>query len=210
MVNGMERDYIKALDEYFCEQYRDYVKLTAIEGYTMPEVITVRSDGNIERKDSEVMRLCRQANKEELLKTFKRGLGDTEFTFNFRFRTFRERMRDLRKKETFARLLPAALARVNETTESAGEKLDLSSKVWQQIVKGRVYPEKNTVVALALVTNLQRADFEKLMSVLGFSFSKESVRDIVCEYILQNQITNAQMRKNCLSEYHITSLPVKD
>lgn len=205
----METQYLTSLDEYFCAQYSDYVKLSALEGYEMPDVVTVGADGNIERKNSEIMRLSRQKNRDALLRTFKEGLADTEFTFNFSFRSFRDRIRDPFRKFTFAKLLPKALSRAGETAESAGEKLDISPKIWKKIVKGSLYPEKNTIIALALVTAMQQTDVVNLMNVLGFSFEKESVRDVVCEYLLKNGIYNEEMRDRCLAEYQINTLPIK-
>ena len=205
----METQYLKSLDEFFCAQYSDYVRLSALEGYVMPEVVSVGADGNIQRKDSEVMRLCHQENSAALLAQLKEGLADTEYTFNFFFRPHKDRMRDPFRKYTFAKLLPAALARVNETPQSAGEKLNIAPKYWQKIVKGKLYPEKNTVIALALVTSMKIADVNNLLNVMGFSFKKESVRDVVCEYLISNQIFNEEMRNACLDEYKITTLPIK-
>ena len=205
----MEKQFLKSLDEYFCAQYSDYVRLSALEGYVMPEVLTVGADGNIQRKDSEVMRLCHQENCEALLEQLKEGLVDTEFTFNFSFRPFRERMRDPFRKYTFAKLLPEALARANETPKSAGEKLNIAPKYWQKIVKGRLYPEKNTVIALALVTAMKQVDVNNLLNVMGFTLKKDCVRDVVCEYLLTNGVFNEEMRDACLSEYNITTLPIK-
>ncbi len=209
IINTMESDFLKALDEYFLAQYSDYVKITAIQGYVMPEIVTVGADGNIRRKNSEVLRLNRQDKAEELLRVFKSNLADTDFTFNFRFRKFSERMHDPFRKETFAKLLPAALARVGDTAESAGKKLSLSPKIWKKIVKGKLYPEKNTVIALALVTGMQREDVERLMNVFGYSFRNDSVRDVVCEYLLVHGVFNAAMRDQCLAEYKITTLPIR-
>ena len=205
----METQYLKSLDEYFCAQYSDYVRLSALEGYVMPEVMTVGADGNIQRKDSEVMRLCHQKDPEQLLLTLKEVLADTEYTFNFFFRPFRDVMRDPFRKYTFAKLLPAALAHTGETVESVGAKLNIEPKYWQKIVKGKLYPEKNTVIALALVSAMQQADVNNLMNVMGFSFKKDSVRDVVCEYLLTNSIFNETMRNRCLDEYKITTLPIK-
>ena len=205
----MEKQYLKSLDEYFCAQYSDYVRLSALEGYVMPEVVTVGADGNIERKDSSVMRLCHQENTEELLARFKEGLADTEYTFNFSFRPFRDRVRDPFRKFTFAKILPAVLARAGETAESAGEKLNIAPKYWQKIVKGKLYPEKNTVIALALVTAMKQADVNNLLNVMGFSLKKDSVRDVVCEYLIINGVFNEEMRDACLNEYKITTLPIK-
>ena len=205
----METQYLTSLDEYFCAQYSDYIKLSALEGYRMPDVVTVGTDGNIERKNAEIMRLCHQENCKELLAKFKEGFTDVEFTFHFSFRSFRDRLRDTFRKFTFAKLLPQALSRVHETVQSAGEKLNIAPLYWQKIVKGKLYPEKNTVMALALVTGMKQADVNNLLNVMGFSFKKESVRDVVCEYLLTNGIFNEEMRNRCLDEYNITTLPIK-
>ena len=103
----MENGYVRALDEYFAAQYSDYVKLSALDGYVMPEVVFVGADGNIDRRDSQIMRLCHQKNCGELLKKFKAGLADVDFTFHFAFRSFRDKTRDPFRKYTFAKLLPA-------------------------------------------------------------------------------------------------------
>ena len=206
---SMEKQYLTSLDEYFCAQYSDYVRLSALDGYVMPDVVTVGADGNIQRKDSQVMRLCHQENAKALLAKLKDELADTEYTFNFSFRSFRDRTRDPFRKYTFAKLLPGALARANETAKSAGEKLNIAPKYWQKIVKGKLYPEKNTIIALALVTAMKQADVNNLLNVMGFSFKKESVRDVVCEYLLTNGIFNETMRDDCLNEYKINTLPIK-
>ena len=205
----MEKQYLTSLDEYFCAQYSNYVKLSALESYQMPDVVSVGADGNIERKASDVMRLCYQKNQKEVLAEFKEKLDDTEFTFNFKFRPFRDRTRDPFRKYTFAKLLPGALSRAGETAESAGEKLDILPKIWKKIVKGQLYPEKNTVLALALVTAMKQADVNNLFNVMGYSFDKERVRDVVCEYLLTNGVFNEEMRDDCLNEYKITCLPIK-
>ena len=205
----MKENYLQALDEYFCAQYSDYIRLSALEGYVMPNMVTVGADGNIERKNSETMRLCNQENPEAMLARFKEGLADTEFTFSFSFRPFRDRIRDPWRKYTFKKVLPEALAHANETVESAGKKLNIAPKYWKKIVKGKLYPEKSTIIALALVTAMKQVDVHNLFNVMGFSFKKDSVRDVVCEYLLLNGIFNEAMRDKCLDEYKITTLPIK-
>lgn len=205
----MKPTYLEALDEYFCDQYSDYVKLSALEGYKMPEVVYVAADGNVNRRDSEIMRLSHQENRDELLQTLKDGLFDTNFTFSFSFRPFMEKLRDLRRKYTFAKVLPAVLSRCHETAESAGEKLDIAPEVWNKIVKGKVYPEKNTVIALALTCRMGIHDANSLFAVCGFEFDLTNVRDVVCEYLIKHKIFNEEMRDDCLAEYKITNLPIK-
>lgn len=201
--------YLTALDEYFCAQYSDYTRLSALEGYEMPEMLVVERDGNLSRKDSSRMRLNFQPKREELLSVLKKSLADTDFTFGFSFRPVRDKFADPFRKYTFAKVLPAALRHAGETTESAGEKLDIEPKFWKLIVKGKLYPEKNTVLALALVCRLQERDARNLLSVCGFTLEDTSVRDIVVQYLIQNKIFNEDMRNKCLAEYRITNLPIK-
>ena len=202
-------NYLQELDDYFCEQYSDYVKLSALEGYEMPDTLYIAADGNIARRDSSVMRLCNQKKKDELLKTLKAGLVDTSFTFNFAFRSFRDKLGDLHRKFTFAKVLPLALKHCGETAESAGAKLDIEPRFWQMIVKGKVYPEKNTVLALALVCRMQTQDCQNLLAACGFTFDEASVRDVVTHYLIRQKIFNEEMRDRCLSEYRITNLPIR-
>lgn len=205
----MEQEFIRALDDYFCAHYSDYVRLCAIEGYVMPEVLYVAEDGNIARRDSSCMRLDRQPARDELLARFKAGLADTAFTFSFSMRTLRDKLRDLRDKQTFSKLLPKVLAHVSEDVTSAGAALDIEPRFWQMMVRGKVYPEKNTVLALALACRLQLQDVQSLLAVCGYSFRDDDVRDVVVRYLIEQRIFNPAMRDACLSEYAIDSLPLR-
>lgn len=210
---GMETsNYIRGLDEYFCAQFSDYVRISAIEGYVMPDVLYVARDGNIARRDSACMRLNFQKDPEELLSRFKAGLADCDFTFSFRFPKLKERLHTLfhGKKGSFCVLLPAALARCNETVESAGRKLSVEPRFWQQIANGKLYPEKNTILALALVTRMQEGDALALLESCGFTLDHTSVRDIVVEYLIVRKIFNPEMRDACLREYKIENLPIAE
>lgn len=202
-------NYLEALDEFFCAQYSDYVKISAIDGYVMPDVVYIGADGNVARRDSSCMRLAYQKNKAEILKTFKRSLADTDFTFSYCLIPFGEKIRKPLKKYTFAKLLPEALRHAGETVQSAGEKLSVEPKFWNMIVRGKVYPEKNTVLALALVCRLQIQDINNLLAVCGFRFEEDSVRDVVVQFLLGQQIFNETMRDRCLAEYKIENLPIK-
>ena len=205
-----DTNFLRALDEHFCARFSDYVKISAIEGYVMPEVLYVAKDGNIARRDSSCMRLIHQKDRETLLARFKEGLADTDFTFSFRFPKFRERFRArFSKKPTFARLLPKALTHCGETAESAGEKLSIEPRFWEKLVKGSLYPEKNTVLALALVTHMQLEDVHALLTVCGFTMDNTNVRDVVVEYLIVQKIFNPDMRDRCLAEYRISNLPIK-
>lgn len=202
-------DYLEALDEFFCAQYSDYVRISAIEGYEMPDVVYIADDGNVARRDSSCMRLAFQKNRAGILATFKASLADTDFTFSYRLLTVREKLARPFQKQTFAKLLPEALRHVGETVESAGQKLAIEPKFWNMIVKGKVFPEKNTVLALALACRLQIQDVNNLLAVCGFGFEEESVRDVVVQYLIGQQLYNESMRDRCLSEYKIENLPIK-
>ncbi len=204
----MKETYLEALDEFFAAHYSDYIKLAALEGYRRPELLTVDRDGNIGRKDSSLLRLCHQEKCGELLKTLKDGLTDTTFTFSFRFRTFREKWNDLFDKNTFAKHLPSILAHSGESVWSAGEKLSIPAEVWEGIVKGKLYPQKNTVLALALVCRMRPQDTNALLVLSGFSFDLTVVCDVVVEYLLERELFNPEMRDRCLQEYHIENLPI--
>ncbi len=206
---GMKSEHLRALDEYFCALYSDYVKLSAIEGYVMPDVLYVASDGNVARRDSSCMRLCHQKNCEELLARLKSNLADTTFTFSFGFPTIRERISDHFRKDTFAKLLPETLRHCGVTQEEAGARLDIEPRFWNLIVKGRLYPEKNTILALALVCRMQWQDVLNLLAVCGFSFREDEVRDVVVRYLIENSVYNESMRDECLAEYHLTNLPIR-
>ena len=200
---------IDALDEFFCAQYSDYVRISAIEGYAMPDVVYVGSDGNVHRRDSSCMRLAHQPEKEKILAELKSTLADTDFAFNFSFVPVFHRFRARFGQNSFARLLPKVLSHVGETVESAGEKLDIEKKFWQMIAKGRVYPSKNLVLALALTSRLQTEDVNLLLSTLEFRLEDDNVRDVVVQFLLSQKIFNDEMRNACLKEYKIENLPIK-
>lgn len=205
----MDNSYLSALDEYFCARYSDYTRLCAIEGYRVPDLIKIDRDGNVSRKNNELMRLDRQENRDTLLQTFKQGLANTDFTFHFSFPSFIERLKDRFRKYTFAKLLPVVLSRSEETPESAGSKLDIDAKIWKGIVKGKLYPEKNTVLAIALTCRISAKDTAALLGVCGFSLDETSVRDVVADYLLTQKIYNEEMRDRALAEYKITCLPIR-
>ena len=73
---------------------------------------------------------------------------------------------------------------------------------------GSLYPEKNTVLALALVCGMQWQDVLNLLAVCGFEFRGDEVRDIVVRYLIENSIFNPVMRDACLAEYRIENLPI--
>lgn len=206
----METGFLDELDEYFCANYSDYTRLSATEGYEMPEMLTVGANGSIVRKDESLMRLSNQRNKARILENFKRDFRDTYFTFSFCYPAFGERFKDHFRKYTFAKVLPGILAHSGETVQSAGERLAIEDKIWKAIVKGKVYPEKCTVLALALVCRLNTTDTNGLLAVCGYSMQSDNVRDVVVEYLLQQKIFNPMMRNRALKEYNLVNLPIRE
>ena len=199
---------ISALDEYFMAHYSDYVRLSALDGYVMPETLVVGADGNVMKKDLSCLRLVHQAEPMNLLAKLKEELVDTDFTFSYRFRTFGEKMRPF-EKYTFARVLPACLGRVRMTPEEAGERLSIEPRFWKKIVKGSLIPEKNTVIAVILVCGMSTRDAENLFNACGYQFDSKSVRDVVVRFLLEQHIFSPELVALCLREYKITSIPIR-
>lgn len=195
---------ISALDEFFAATYCDYVKIRAIEGYEMPEMVYIGRDGNIQRHELTRMLLCHQKDADVLLKRFKEGLIDETFTYSFRFRTFRE----LFTRNEFARLAPAALSRCGASWESAAPLLDVEPRFVEKIRRGKLLPEKNFVIALALVTGMEEQDVKNLFSSCGFAFDDECVRDVVVRFLIEQRVVSPELRDACLREYRITDLPI--
>ena len=200
---------ISALDEYFMAHYSDYVRLSALPGYQMPETLVIERDGVVSKRDSAVMRLSHQENREALLAALKEEQGDTDYTFSFRFLTFSEKIKRPFEKYSFAKVLPKILSRHKLTAEEAGEKLNIEPKFWTKIVKGTLYPEKNTVLALALTCGLTAVDTENLFNACGYEFDDKSVRDVVVRFLLEQKIFSRDLFLQCLAEYKIACLPIK-
>lgn len=199
---------ISALDEYFMAHYSDYVRLAALKGYRMPETLGVGKDGNVEKKDPSVMKLLYRENREELLALLKEEQADTDLTFSFRFLTFSEKVRRPFEKYSFSKVLPHILSAHKLTAAEAGSRLSIEPVYWGKIVKGTLYPEKNTVLALALVCGFTAQDTENLFNACGYEFDDKSVRDVVVRFLLEQKIFSPELVAMCLGEYKITSLPI--
>ena len=85
-------DFITDLDEYFCEKYAGYDKLTVLPGYKMPLMQATKTDerGRVQAYTlpAETMRLSAQENKAELLVLLKEKMVDKTFSFTFSIPTF--------------------------------------------------------------------------------------------------------------------------
>ncbi len=201
--------YLKDLDDYFCQTYNHYTKISAIEGYEPPKMIALEGMGKLLKKDERLLMLCEQPKKAELLKKFKQSLSDAYFSFSFVCPTFKQRIGETFSSKSVRKLLKKCLVRAGETLQSAGEKLDISPKIWKKISKGQLYPEKNTILALALACRLSGEDVEALLSARGYELDTTDVRDVVVGYLIKQKIYNEKMRDECLAEYAIESLPLR-
>lgn len=206
---GMGYSFIRELDEYFATRYSDYAKIVAIEGYKMPQIVTVDRDGNIYRRDSEYMRISRQPDWELLVSRFKANLADTDFTFDFSFPSLGDRLADKFRKHTFVKYLPTVLEKYDMTAERVGEFLTTEPIIWSGIVKGKFYPEKNVIMAIALACGMSMLDVNNLFATCGFVFQSDNVRDIVFEYLITQKVFNRDMIRACLAEYKIDTIPLK-
>ena len=166
----MKEAYIQALDEFFAAHYSDYVKLAALEGYRRPELLTVDRDGNIGRKRQFLSAPFLSGGVRDAARDAEGGPRRYDVRLHLPLPHLPREVHDLFDKYTFARHLPAILSHCGETPESAGKKLSLLPEVWQGIVKGKLYPEKNTVLALALVCHIRPQDANSLLVLSGFSF----------------------------------------
>lgn len=203
---GMEH-VIAALDDFFAATYCDYAKIRAIEGYEMPEMVYVGPDGNIHRRELTRMLLCFQKDKQVLLERFKAGLVDDTFTFSYRFRTLGEIFSSGR--QSFARLAPPALARCGSSSEEAEKLLGVDRRFYEKIFRGKLIPEKNFVIALALVTGMAEQDVKNLFASCGYEFDDECVRDVVARFLIEQRVVTPELRDACLREYRVANLPIK-
>lgn len=202
----MENELIKDLDEYFCRTYSDYTAISALSGYSMPERIA-STQYNIE---GERFKLCFQPEKESLLAALKERYVDRDFSFSFLPVKFKERLKDVRRKYTFKKILPVIFKKYSLDVNGFYERIDVSKKIWLDIVKGKFYPEKNTVLATAVSGGIAFNDARDLLAVCGYEFDYASVRDVVVSYMLNYKVYTPQLVELLLEEYKITCLPLKD
>ena len=80
-------DFIKDLDEYFCEKYANYDKLCVLTGYKMPLMQASQVDEFGRTRaytlPADRMRLALQEKKTELLAQLKSKMTDVTFSFSF-------------------------------------------------------------------------------------------------------------------------------
>lgn len=186
--------------------YSDYSAISAIAGYDMPERETGSTEYSV---GGEKYRLSNQKNKEELLKTLKESYVDRDFAFSFSPVKFKDKVKDIRRKHTFKRILPKIFKKYSLDVNSFYERIDVSREIWKKIVSGKFYPEKGTVFAVAIAGGISHADTRDMLAVCGFEFDYTYVRDVIVSYILEYKIFSPEVYRDILTEYKITSLPLK-
>ena len=209
----MQFDFIKDLDDYFCEAYANYDKICTLPGYVMPKMQQMKVDafGDVVAYTlpANTMRLALQENKQALLKAFKERIIDVDFSFSFTPVPWHKRIKGIFSKKAFHKTLLATLKKGSVTTEEAEKRLTISHANWKKIVKGAYLPTKNLVFSLALVCNMEYADAKELLTSIGESFEYTKGRDTVVAYLLFKKITNPAMQKAAIEEYRIENLYIR-
>ncbi len=203
----MQTDFLLDLDDYFCKKYANYTKICATEGYVAPNI--VRADPAEHGLNDERYKLCYQADPFKLLNSFKENLYDAYFSFSFTPAPLMERIKDIRRKHTFKKILPAIFEKYALDINGYHEIIDISRDVWKNIVLGKYYPEKNTIYAIALTGGISRSDTADMLAVCGYEFDYSDVRDTVVSYLIDYKIYNGELIKAALNEYKIHALPLR-
>ena len=207
-------DFIADLDAYFCETYTNYDKLCVLKGYRMPKMQDTKIDEfgrtYAYTLPANTMRLALQENKAELLKALKTQMRDKTFSFSFRPLGFFARLKNKFSRNGANKCLKETLKRYNVGLVEAGEQLQIEPKIWKEICKGNFSPTKNTVLSLALTSNLSMEDAENLLFVCGYEFDYTIVKDVVISYLLTQKVFNRAMIDAALEEYKVENLFLKN
>ncbi len=209
----MQFDFIKDLDEYFCEAYAGYDKLCMLPGYVMPKMHALKEDAFGDMVATTLpmntMRLALQEKKADVLRAFKEKIVDADFSFSFSPVPWYKRLKNLFSKKAYHKQLVAVLKKSSVSVEEAVNDLVIDDKIWKKIVKGAYLPTKNLVFSLALTANLEYSDVKQLLQGIGREFDYTQARDTVIAYLLFKKITNAEMKKAALAEYRVKNLFIK-
>ena len=206
----MQFDFIKDLDDYFCEAYAGYDKLCLLPGYVMPKMHELKEDAFGDMVASTLpmntMRLALQEKKEDILRAFKEKIVDVDFSFSFIPVPWYKRLKNLFSKKAYHKQLLEILKNSSVVAEEAAKGLTIDEKIWKKILKGSYLPTKNLIFSLALTANLEYADVKQLLQGIGAAFDYTVVRDTVVAYLLFKKITNPEMKKAALEEYRVKNL----
>ena len=205
-------DFITDLDNFFCEEYAGYDKLSILPDYKMPMMqATEIRDG---RKYSytlpaNTMRLAKQEKKEQLLAALKEKMVDTTFSFTFNVEGFFGRLKSAYSKYGFYKNFKKILEKYKVQDEEVYAQVNIDQEIWIGIRKNKFQPSKNLLLTLALTLHFSYEDTHALLLLLGQDFNFEIVKDVVLAYLLQNKVYNRAMIEAALTEYKVENLFLK-
>ncbi|MBQ9118002.1 MAG: helix-turn-helix transcriptional regulator [Clostridia bacterium] len=209
----MQFEFIKDLDDYFCEAYANYDKICMLPGYEMPKMHQTQVDafGDVVAYTlpTNTMRLSLQENKAALLAALKEKMVDGDLSFSFSPVPWNKRIKNLFSKKAYHKLFAAVLKRCNISVDEAGKDLQISPQIWKKIVKGAYLPTKNLILSLALTSNMDYVSVKELLTGIGEGFDYTKVRDTVIAYLLFKKIANPTMQQAALDEYRVSNLFIK-
>lgn len=186
--------------------YSNYTAISAIEGYDMPERESASTEYAL---SGDKYKLSRQKNGAELLSKMKEKYVDRDFAFTFRAAKFVERIKDVKRRYTFKKILPAIFKKYSLDEKEFYKHIGVSRYAWRGITSGRFYPEKGTVFAVGIAGGMSHSDVRDMLAVCGFEFDYTCVRDVVVSYIFDYKVFSSDLVKEILAEYKITSLPIR-
>ena len=203
-------DFITDLDEYFCEKYAGYDKLTVLPGYKMPVMQATKTD---ERGNSfaytlpaDTMRLAAQEKKEELLAALKEKMVDKTFSFSFSVMPFFTRVKNAVSKYGVAKNMKKILAKYGIKDSAVLKQVDIAPEIWKGIRGNKFLPSKNLLITLALTMQMSYDDAFALISLCDETFDFTIVKDVVVCYLLSRKVYNPAMVQAALDEYKVTNL----
>ena len=203
-------DFITDLDEYFCEKYAGYDKLTVLPGYKMPVMQATKTD---ERGNSfaytlpaDTMRLAAQENKAELLAALKEKMVDKTFSFSFSVMPFFTRVKNAFSKYGVAKNMKKILAKYGVQDSAVLKQVDIAPEIWKGIRGNKFLPSKNLLITLALTMQMSYEDAFALISLCDETFDFTIVKDVVVCYLLSRKVYNPAMVQAALDEYKVTNL----
>ena len=206
----MSYDFITDLDEYFCEKYAGYDKLSVLSGYKMPLMQATKID-EFGRTiaytlPAETMSLARQENKEQLLAELKGKMVDKTFSFTFSVMSFFSQVRNFFSKYGAAKNLKKFMQKYAVKDEDVLAQIEVAPEIWKGIRKGKFLPTKNLILTLGLTAQMSYNDVKILLSLCGYEFDQTIVKDVVITYLLSRKIYNPAMVQAALEEYKVTNL----
>lgn len=203
-------DFITDLDEYFCEKYAGYDKLTVLPGYKMPLMQATKTDEYgrtiAYTLPPETMSLAKQENKAELLAALKERMVDKTFSFSFSVLSLFGRIKHAFSKYGVAKNLKKLMAKYAIKDEDVLAQINVAPEIWKGIRKNKFLPTKNLIITLALTAQMSYNDTQALLSLCDYFFDETVVKDVVVSYLLSHKIYNPAMVQAALEEYKVANL----